>query len=93
MNGSANSPIRNLGSISRIPRSVQRGTEITRQDSFLTTTASILERAKKLSMSQNEHCANGSIIGLTGLSFTGQKQILSLSKQSACWPVLWDSGF
>ena len=44
MNGSADSSSRNLGSNSRIHRLVQRGTEITHQDSLLTTTEFIWER-------------------------------------------------
>ena len=56
-----------LGSNSRIPRLVQRGMETTHQVSLLTTTASISDRAKPLSIQQSEHCANG---GITGLKWT-----------------------
>ena len=65
----------NLGSNSRIPRLVQRGMEITHQDSLLTTTEFIWERAKRSSTLHAEHCVNGNTTGLTGSSFTGQVKI------------------
>ena len=67
--------------------------ETTHQDSLLTTTEFIWERAKPLSMPHAEPCANSNITGLTGSSFTGRTVILSQNKRLAFWLVLWGSGF